>query len=610
MKELFQNIINLYFAPIRNYPISFGFFAILLMLPNLIGFDIPRIIANFRYCNNWFILCVVISYILVAFAYVISKLNKKAAGVLILFLHLFIYILVFSDIFLFKYFGTHINAYTLQLIDETNSQESSEFLQTYIHTKKFAKISIFFVFLVGVEIALSRFRTIFHRVNFRDAWRSGLGMGKSIISVIVGLYTLSAFVVVISNRFCFTLDWETNLEKDLAHDIGYSYSFAFRTFQAGLLFLDERSSSEKSAQAHKHITATADSVSVQNIVVIVGESFNRHHSSLYGYDHVTNPRLSKFDHLYVFDDVISPANNTTRVFQSFFSMASMDDSLAWYDAPFFPAFFKKLGYNVTFFSNQYVKLPNMSPYDASAGFFNRPDIEPHIFSHRNDQKHKYDEGLIEEYKSKRDEVENDSFNLVFFHLIGQHISAALRFPEGRDYFQIADYHRPELNEEQIQKVADYDNATLYNDSVVSEIFKMFQDKDALLLYFADHGDEANDYRPYLGRCLNLNEAGAPGLHCQLDIPFLIYLTDSCCMKHPDLENRIAMASHLPFMIDDLPHFLLDIADIETPWFKSSKSPIDENYDSNRPRIISGFHTTQDMNYDTICDSYGDWRIGY
>ena len=130
------------------------------------------------------------------------------------------------------------------------------------------------------------------------------------------------------------------------------------------------------------------------------------------------------------------------------------------------------------------------------------------------------------------------------------------------------------------------------------------------MYFSDHGDEANDYRPHIGRDFNLNAVGAPGLHCQLDVPFLIFLTDSCCVHHPELERRIALSIHHPFMLDDLSHLLLDISGIQTSWFQPSRSLINENYNMQRRRIIDGYSTTTPIDYDSVCNAYGDWKIGF
>ena len=606
MKPVIDRLLVFFLAPIKHYPVSFSFLAIALFLPNLTDpkADIPTM---FFY---WFLICVGLSYLLVALASLVSLLSRKAAMLLLIVLHVAIFAVVFTDIFLFKFFGNHINTYMLQLAGETNSQETSEFLETYTNTTLFKKTLLYLVLFAGAEIAFVMRKKLMSRIPLPASWKPGIQTVKAIISASVCLLVFLSLGFLIHIWPCYTQDWAFNYEEEKTGEYKLAKSFVFKTYQSLLQYYDERSSFSKSAKAQENITATLDGRPMNNIVIVIGESYSRHHSSLYGYDHETNPRLSSLCHLYVFDDVISPINGTSPAFKSFLSMTSVGDSLTWYDTPLFPAFFKKVGYNVTFFSNQFVKQVSMSAFDASAGFVNHPEIEPHIFSHRNNQKHKYDEGLIEEYRERRDEVENDSLNLVFFHLIGQHVRTNERFPEGRDHFHTGDYKRPEMTEDQIQDVADYDNATLYNDSVVYEIFRLFQDKDALIIYFADHGDEANDYRPHIGRTHNLNEMGVPALHCQLDIPFLIYLTDSCSALHPELEQRIAEARHRPFMTDDLPHLLLDLANISCPWFQPSRSPINDAYNAQRRRIIDGYSTSTPIDYDAACRTYGEWKIGY
>ena len=612
MASLLTKTIGILLAPIRRYPVSFLFLALALILPDVATeVRLHWIKSNLLLFNFRVLLCVGISFVLITLAYFASKLNSKVGTLLIILFHVCVYTLVFADIFLYKFFGSHINVYMLQLANETNSQETSEFLNTYLQTNTFYRVFVKFILFVGAEIFLFKLLCFWKKRTWANDKQLITCKCKSFISSFASLYLLLSLGFLVYIRPGFTFDWAANLEDSRIWDCGIIKSFVFNIFQSGVQFFDERSTFDRCERANQDISATRDgSASPQEIVIIIGESYNRHHSSLYGYDHPTNPRLAQLSHLYVFEDVISPINGTSPVFKSFLSMASVDDSLEWCDAPLFPAIFKHVGYNVSFFSNQFVKRVDMSPWDASAGFFNHPNIEPRIFSHRNNQKHQYDEGIIEEFKSQRQDVEGDSLNLLFFHLIGQHVNTIQRFPEGRDFFQPNDYQRPELSETQALDVASYDNATLYNDSVVNEIIRLFIDKDALILYFADHGDEANDFRPHIGRAFNLNEIGAPGLHCQLDVPFMIYLTDSCCIHHPNLEQKIAAATRFPFMLDDLPHLLLDIAGISTPWYKPSRSIINENYNSQRRRIIDGYSTTSPIDYDSICDAYGEWKIGF
>ena len=612
MVSSISKISNNLLAPVRTFPVSFLFLTLALFLPDfLTESDLNWVIKNpFLFCFRM-LLYGGISYIIVTIAFFLSKLNTFVGSLTVFVIQTCILSLAIADIFMFRAFGSHLNAYILQLVNESTRQESSEFLQTYLQTSTFTKVCIVFFLFVGAEFSSYKLFSYFknnHTCHFQKPFT---GSVKGTISTIVSLYILLSLGFLVYVQPGFSFNWAANLESSRIWDCGLIHSFVFNVHQAGVQFYDEQSSFERCEKANRNISATHDNTSCpQNIVIIIGESFNRHHSSLYGYDHLTNPRLSQFKHLYVFDNVISPINGTSPFFKSFLSMASVDDTSDWCDVPLFPALFKYVGFNVAFISNQFVKQLNMTPWDASAGFVNNPKIEPRIFSYRNSRKHLYDEGLLEDFLEQRDAIEGDSLNLLFFHLMGQHVDTKHRFPKGREAFLPSDYQRPELTESQVQEVANYDNATYYNDSIVSEIIKLFIDKDALILYFSDHGDEANDYRPHVGRDFNLNAAGAPGLHCQLDVPFLIYLTDSCCVHHPELERRIALSIHRPFMLDDLPHLLLDISSIQTSWFQPSRSLINEKYNMQRRRIIDGYSTTSPIDYDSICNAYGDWKIGF
>ena len=202
-------------------------------------------------------------------------------------------------------------------------------------------------------------------------------------------------------------------------------------------------------------------------------------------------------------------------------------------------------------------------------------------------------------------------NLIIHHLYGQHVNPLHRYPPSHSHFSYKDYpERKELSEEEKEYVAVYDSATRYNDSVASMIIDLYKDKDAVIIYFADHGDEANDYRIHQGRSIGMEKLGAPCLHCQLDIPFIIYTSNIFSLKHPQITKRISEAIHRPFMTDDLPHLLFDIASIRTKWYDPSRSLINKDYNSDRKRIIKGFSLKGSLDYDEVCNSVEPWSIGF
>lgn len=490
----------------------------------------------------------------------------------------------------------------LQVAYETNTQESSEFLETYLSIRTTLKCVKYLLLIILFEWGI-------HKLH---AWKKPQWL------TVTGHYSLLLYIIYCGVFFfrispAFSHDWTANREqiyenpRILEHMLGDS--FIWNTNQALLQFADEQSSFEICSKNQRGLGIDTSTLIKTNIVLIIGESFNRHHSSLYGYGLGTNPKLSSLNNLFVYEDVISSINVTSPSFKNFLSLSSVDEHRNWYDSPLFPSIFKNAGYNVVFFSNQFVKELNMSQHDASCGFFNHPDIEPLLFNHRNNQKFEFDEDLLNDYKKHRQEIEQDSLNLVIFHLMGQHVSPSKRFPKEHTFFTQKDYNRPGLSPNEIQQVADYDNATRYNDSIVYEIIQMYLEKEAIILYYADHGDEANDYRIHIGRSLRGDTMTAPCLHCQLDIPFIFYLSNPFVSKYPELSKRIESAYQQPFMIDDLPHLLLDIAGIKTEWYKPERSPINKEFNSHRQRIIQGYSFNKPIDYDSVCKEYGPWEIG-
>lgn len=118
---------------------------------------------------------------------------------------------------------------------------------------------------------------------------------------------------------------------------------------------------------------------------------------------------------------------------------------------------------------------------------------------------------------------------------GQHVNPKERFPESFAYFTADSINRNELSIEERQYIADYDNAVIYNDYVVNSIIDLYKNEDAIVLYFSDHGDEANDYRIRQGRAFDFEEVGPMCFHYQLDVPMFVWVSDKYKVKHPDIE---------------------------------------------------------------------------
>lgn len=521
------------------------------------------------YVHN-FLLCATISSWIILFGQCLKSLCKVCCFIWYIFLLLTICIYSIGEFLLVLDLGFQWNVTVFQVIQETTFSEATGFFINTVHLLPF--LLFFFLILAIIRVAYY----------------------SSFIEKLITWQRINKYVIIC---FAIVLLLFSSVFRSFSFDYGNNYntsnkflkrSTLWNTYQSFLLYLPTRYDYEICAESQKLASIDSVSYTSSNIVVIIGESFNRHHSSLYGYKNNTNPNLSSKPNCYIFEDVIAPINITEVCFKYFLSMARVGGQNDWQETPLVLTFFKKAGYNVVFYSNQYVAEASSEYHDVSAGFINHPKVSPFLFSNRNHKKYNFDEDLIEDYLQHRSDLEKDSLNLIIFHLIGQHQPASWRYPKAFAQFGESDYaYRQELSQSMKEEVAQYDNAVLYNDHVVSKIVESFMDNDAIILYFADHGDEANDFRPKMGRARDFEAAGAQCIKNQLDVPFVIFTTDEYKEKHQLIINQIENSLDRPFMTDDLPYFLLYLGGINTKWYDSTKNLIDPDFDTSRRRIIYG-----------------------
>ena len=616
MKSLFYRFEEKLLSPIKAHPTEIILFLVLLWLPTLYAESadnwqmLKKMVASVILWHDFqFLFNVALAYLIIAVINYIKNLSRVLGITVFALVETIMFGLFICQMFLHDHFGMEISAFSLQLLNETNSGEASEFLSMYVFQTSSIKYICITAFLLILQVSIhlcgdklkSRF---FEEKRFRKVWR-------------VSKHALSLYLIACLSFFMWSIpifgpSWLDNINKSMRRERGGIHgTFAFKIYNSVLQFNDEKDELRKCIQSQKNVCAHIEGDTIGNIVLIIGESYNRHHASIYGYNKDTNPFLSKTENLHVFDDVISSINGTAASFKNFLSTSSVDDNSAWCDQPLFLTIFKNSGYNVVFNSNQFVPELNVNCWDASCGFFYHPDIRAHLFSYTNTKKYEFDEDLIKAYTKQRDKAEKEAMNLIIHHLFGQHVNPLHRYPPSHSHFSYKDYpERKELSKEEKEYVAAYDNATRYNDSVVSMIIDLYKEKDAVIIYFADHGDEANDYRIHQGRSRGMEKLGAPCLHCQLDIPFFIYTSNSFSQKHPQTTKRISEAIHRPFMTDDLPHLLIDMAGIRTKWYVPSRSLINKAYNPNRKRIIKGFSLKGSLDYDEVCNSVEPWSIGF
>lgn len=510
------------------------------------------------------------------------------------------YLLVVVDVYCFVKFDTTITPTMLLLVGETDGREATEFLESYLTPDVvFSRLGwvllVMIVHIIWAQVWRNRKKCLAWikakwnfdlknavRWHLAEPWLGLIMLVLFVISTINCIADKTAFVRLMSYDNIGQVEHElTKKEKAQLYLPGYRLMFS--------IYANELTAKQVNKLVENIDKAKVDSCSFRsrNIVLIIGESYNRHHAGLYGYDKKTTPRQARRaqkGELIPFSDVVAPWNLTSFVFKYLFSLYTVGDKGEWCDYPLFPELFRKAGYHVTFLTNQFLPQAKEAVYDFSGGFFlNNPLLSSAMFDTRNTRLYRYDAGLLADYDRLRNE--NRDNNLIIFHLKGQHVDYRTRFPLDRRHFNPEDYDRPDLKEKELRVLADYDNAILYNDSIVDQIIKRFEDEDAIVVYVPDHGEECYEGDVHFYGRMHSTEITARLAREEFDIPFWIWCSHKYMVGHPSLFNDIVKSKNRRYMTDALPHLLLYLAGIQTPYYRSDLNVIGDEYNENRPRIL-------------------------
>lgn len=510
------------------------------------------------------------------------------------------YLLVVVDVYCFVKFDTTITPTMLLLVGETDSREATEFLESYLTPDVvFSRLGwvllVMVVHIIWAQVWRNRKKClawIKAKCNFdlknavrwhlAEPWLGLIMLVLFVVSAANCIADKAAFLRLMSYDNIGQVEHElTKKEKAQLYLPGYRLMFS--------IYANELTVKQVNKLVDNIDKAKVDSCSFRsrNIVLIIGESYNRHHAGLYGYDKNTTPRQARRaqkGELIPFSDVVAPWNLTSFVFKYLFSLYTVGDKGEWCDYPLFPELFRKAGYHVTFLTNQFLPQAKEAVYDFSGGFFlNNPLLSSAMFDTRNTRLYRYDAGLLADYDRLRNQ--NRDNNLIIFHLKGQHVDYRTRFPLDRRHFNPEDYDRPDLKEKELRVLADYDNAILYNDSIVDQIIKRFEDEDAIVVYVPDHGEECYEGDVHFYGRMHSTEITARLAREEFDIPFWIWCSHKYMVGHPSLFNDIVKSKNRRYMTDALPHLLLYLAGIQTPYYRSDLNVIGDEYNENRPRIL-------------------------
>jgi heptose-I-phosphate ethanolaminephosphotransferase len=606
LKNIYRPL-NLFFYPIKNL-FPFFFFMYLLGI-TCSWIEVPisgmRQLYEYRYIELFidiYALCVLLCLIP-------RKIRPEIKGLI----YILIYSITIIDVYCYLRFDSTITPTMLQLALETNSNEASEFLTSYFSFDIiYSGLGwILLILLLHILCAMrgwinTKFdnKYIQFLYSILETLKKRIYTAQPYLGVVVIVLLAFGIKPCIDNKLrihkLLAQERLDKIEKLWNRSYGdglylpvYKLIFAIHANKVSIRQIDKLT-----ASIHK-VKVDSCTFRSSNIVLIIGESYNKHHSELFGYKKKTTPRQvrrARHGNLTPFNNVVTPWNLTSSVFKDVFSMHGIGDKGEWSDYPLFTQVFKKAGYHVTFITNQFVQKANDKPSDFSGGYFlNNKALSESQFDSRNISSHEFDEGLLADYDSLEDE--NGKHNLIIFHLIGQHVGYEKRYPADRLHFDYNDYDRKDLSRSELKILRDYDNATLYNDSVVDAIIKKFEHTDAIIIYMPDHAEECFDDLHNFGRMQNARLFPRM-VRQEFEIPFWIWCSHDYVRSHPDIYQEVILARHRPFMTDNLPQMLVYLAGIHCPYYKPENNLLSPIFNEKRPRLLKG-----NVDYDTLMTQF-------
>ena len=489
--------------------------------------------------------------------------------------YIVIYVLFTTEITLEWIFGMNISPNVITLFVETNARESKEFLESMLDKPQLWQVPLCVAGMIILNIIVEKNRL---RVN---QWCKGpkttkVLRGIAIILLVGGvIFSYNYVKLFLCDEMNEVDEWRSHMRNpdDLVTKVVVSFydmSIAEKEMSRVITLAEQVEALPQSA--------SNDSL---NVIVVIGESYIREHAALYGYPLQTTPFLSheqKEGRLFVFTDMVSPYNQTTRVIRNLLSCNSLGHHEDWSSAPPFTAIYKKNGYHVTMYDNQKnFDMGFVFAYSLNTYLYH-PQIMKACYHETNDSTFEFDGQMVDDYQKRQTPCAK---RLVLFHLLGQHVGFEYRYPKNFAYFNedsLSFRKEPWLTKDMREDIVHYDNATRYNDHVLQQIIGLYDQQNTIVVYLSDHGEEVYDYRENSGRDdWGMGSDPRQVLRWQYMVPFVVWCSDKYAATHPDIIKQLQNATSRPAMLDNVCQLLFHLSDLKTPYYNKTRDVLSSDY---------------------------------
>lgn len=303
------------------------------------------------------------------------------------------------------------------------------------------------------------------------------------------------------------------------------------------------------------------------LVLVIGESTNRQHMSLYGYARDTTPQLQAIPELEVFRNVIAARPYTIETLQQTLTFADPQHPGRDLSEPSLMNLMKQAGYKTFWITNQ----QTLTKRNTMLTYFARQTDEQIYLNHSRAQNaREYDSNVLEPFEKLLADPAERKFIVV--HLLGTHMKYAYRFPPEaavyRDRTGLGDW----ADDDQVEVINDYDNAVRFNDGVVAGLIGRLRaaGDESLLVCLSDHGEDVFDSAGH--RMLGRNEA-SPTLPMYA-VPFLVWRSEGWRARDP---RDFSAALERPYSLYDFIHTWSDLTGLRYQGYDASRSLVSRSH---------------------------------
>ncbi|MCW8931854.1 MAG: sulfatase-like hydrolase/transferase [Gammaproteobacteria bacterium] len=352
-----------------------------------------------------------------------------------------------------SYYGVFIDIGSFASIADSNFSESMEYMsQLDFFSLKVAIVVFILCLIIGGMI-------LANKKNFKQH-----------------VFFLSLlFLVVTTFKVISAYDVKNNLKEWVT--ASFSHHFTFDSLLLVKDYISHKSIMDQEVTPSWKNVKYIDREEIKTYVVVIGESADRKHMTLYGYDRKTTPVLEDFEGMTLITDPISPAAQTRN---SLPRMLLLNDKQGFYYDKSIVDLAKMAGFETHWISNQgYIgKHDTPSTKIASSAdyvtFLNKSDFS----------KSNYDYHLLSPLKAS---LQSHKRKVIFVHLLGSHPEFCSRVWE--PVFAGSDDKPKDVN--------CYDDSINNTMQLLSQIMAEVKKVNGKLIYTSDHGVAEVEEPPYL-----------------------------------------------------------------------------------------------------------------